>query len=35
MEYPKPVSDDPMALGDGTWLTCGEDTFQLFLWSFQ
>ncbi|MEU8129035.1 hypothetical protein AB0B68_17615 [Micromonospora sp. NPDC049049] len=35
VQYPKPVSEDPMALGDGTWLTCGEDPFQLFLWSLQ
>jgi hypothetical protein len=34
VEYPMPVSEDPMALGDGTWLTCGdEDPFQLLLWS--
>ncbi|MFB9545895.1 hypothetical protein [Micromonospora sagamiensis] len=33
VEYPIPVSEDPMALGDGTWLTCGEeDPFQLLLW---
>ncbi|MFE9206982.1 hypothetical protein [Micromonospora sp. NPDC007230] len=35
VEYPLPVSEDPMALGDGTWLTCGEDPFQLLLWSPQ
>ncbi|MGW3892282.1 hypothetical protein ACWD69_26665 [Micromonospora chokoriensis] len=35
VEYPKPVSEDPMALGDNTWLTCGEDPFQLLLWSPQ
>ncbi|HEX5542128.1 MAG TPA: hypothetical protein VFX60_11310 [Micromonospora sp.] len=33
VEYPMPVSEDPMALGDGTWLTCGEAPFQLLLWS--
>ncbi|MCO1598544.1 hypothetical protein M8C17_25685 [Micromonospora sp. RHAY321] len=33
VEYPMPVSESPMALGDGTWLTCGEDPFQLLLWS--
>lgn len=33
VEYSTPVSEDPMALGDGTWLTCGEDPFQLLLWS--
>jgi hypothetical protein len=33
VEYPMPVSQAPMALGDGTWLTCGEDPFQLLLWS--
>ncbi|WP_091640084.1 hypothetical protein [Micromonospora pallida] len=33
VEYPMPVTEDPMALGDGTWLTCGEDPFQMMLWS--
>ncbi|MBQ0905661.1 hypothetical protein [Micromonospora sp. U21] len=33
VEYPMPISESPMALGDGTWLTCGEDPFQLLLWS--
>ncbi|MFG2012233.1 hypothetical protein ACGFNF_24545 [Micromonospora sp. NPDC048868] len=34
VEYPMPVSEDPMALGDGTWLTCcEEDPFRLLLWS--
>ncbi|MET8234428.1 hypothetical protein ABZS77_27520 [Micromonospora sp. NPDC005298] len=33
VEYPVPVSESPMALGDGTWLTCGEDPFHLLLWS--
>lgn len=34
VKYPVPVSEDPMALGDGTWLTCGEeDPFQLLMWS--
>ena len=33
VEYPMPVSGTPTALGDGTWLTCGEDPFQLLLWS--
>ncbi|MGK5517749.1 hypothetical protein ACSNN9_00125 [Micromonospora sp. URMC 107] len=33
VEYPMPVSEDPMALGDGTWLTCGEDDpFHVSLW---
>jgi hypothetical protein len=35
VQYPEPVSEDPMALGDGTWLTCSEDPFQLLLWSLQ
>jgi hypothetical protein len=33
VEYPMPVMESPMALGDGTWLTCGEDPFRLLLWS--
>ncbi|MEH0935839.1 hypothetical protein [Micromonospora psammae] len=34
VEYPMPVSEDPMALGDGTWLTSGEkDRFGLLLWT--
>lgn len=33
VEYPLPVSESPMALGDGTWLTCGDEPFQLLLWS--
>ena len=31
--YPMAISEAPIGLGDGTWLTCGKDPFQLLLWS--
>jgi hypothetical protein len=31
--YQVPVSHPPMPLADGTWLTCGQDRFQLLLWT--
>ncbi|MFC0007793.1 hypothetical protein [Micromonospora siamensis] len=33
VEYPQRVSEDPVALGDGTWLTSGGHPFHLLLWS--
>jgi hypothetical protein len=33
LSYQVPVSHAPMPLADGTWLTCGQDRFQLLLWT--
>lgn len=32
VHYPAPVSEFLAALGDGTWLTCGEDSCHVQLW---
>jgi hypothetical protein len=33
VDYPMTVSEAPVGLGDGTWLTSGEGPFHVPLWS--